>query len=378
MAQAPATSRAPPHKVLPHLNPYTPLKLAWWVGRERLPRAPKQAQVVLSDLCNQDCHFCAYRMTGYSSNQRFAAGHLAKYGHNNPVRMMDAQRALSLMNELALTGVRAVQFTGGGEPTVHPRHVDIFERALSLGLKCALVTNGVKMSEELIALLPRFSWLRVSLDAGCADTYAKTRNTPRDNFTKVIGNIARSVDECRQSKCVIGVGFVVTPENYLEIIEACRIAKATGARYIRLSAVFSNEDAKPFADIFDAVKEEIRLAKNECQSPRFDVVDLFGDRLDDLTLGNPDYQRCGYQHFTTYIGADMQAYRCCVYSYNDRGAIAGGDLRERRFEEFWPSKERQEDFANFDARGCERCQFNDKNRTINYMLDQEPLHVEFP
>ena len=51
-------------------NPYSSLKMAWHYAREGgLPKAPKQVQMILSDLCNQNCRFCAYRMDGYTSNQ---------------------------------------------------------------------------------------------------------------------------------------------------------------------------------------------------------------------------------------------------------------------------------------------------------------------
>jgi hypothetical protein len=45
-------------------------------------------------------------------------------------------------------GVKAVQITGGGEPTAHPRHADIFRAVLDRGLDLALVTNGVLLRDE--------------------------------------------------------------------------------------------------------------------------------------------------------------------------------------------------------------------------------------
>ena len=124
----------------------------------KLPDSPSQVQVVLSDLCQQDCSFCAYRMSGYSSNELFVGDSpLAKYGHSNPVRFMPVDRALALMDELKAAGVLAVQFTGGGEPTVHAEHQRVFSRALDLGLRSALVSNGVKWGDSLRAdVLPRF------------------------------------------------------------------------------------------------------------------------------------------------------------------------------------------------------------------------------
>jgi hypothetical protein len=75
----------------------------------------------------------------------------------------------------------------------------------------------------------------------------------------------------------------------------------------------------------------------------------------------------------------MRAYRCCVLAYNHRGQIDGGkDLEHTPWDVFWASEERVNDFERFDARGCERCQFNPKNRAMSYLLDKAPGHVEFP
>src|SRR3990167_267821 len=135
-------------------------KIVWWAHREGFPPSgPKQVHWILSDLCNQDCSFCAYRMSGYTSNELFGAGAGAKlsaYGHDNPVRWVDTDRALRLVDEFKSAGVLAVQFTGGGEPTVHPDHEAIFELALDAGLQCALVSNGYRWRDRIFDLLPRF------------------------------------------------------------------------------------------------------------------------------------------------------------------------------------------------------------------------------
>src|SRR5262245_47728004 len=310
---------------------YSDLKMGWHIVREGgLPNAPKQVQVILSDTCNQNCHFCAYRMDGYSSNELFVGDSpLAKYGTNNPQRVMPSPRALALLDECSRLGVEALQFTGGGEPTVHKDHEAIFAKALDLGFKCALVSNGLKWSDRLIKeILPRFSWVRVSLDAGTAETYARTRQTPKDNFGRVLLHVARLAAEIKSqgSDCVLGVGYVVTPENWEEVAIATNLIREAGARYVRLSAMFNPEDAKPYEAIYPKVLSLVRKTKEAYDSPTFTVHELFTDRMQDLFDGAPDYSRCPYQYFTAYIGGDLKAYRCCVLAYNKRGLVEGGDL----------------------------------------------------
>jgi hypothetical protein len=77
----------------------------------------------------------------------------------------------------------------------------------------------------------------------------------------------------------------------------------------------------------------------------------------------------------TFIGADQTVYRCCTLAYNTRGRI--GSIAHRRFADLWGSPDKQANFDLFDAHGCPFCPVNDKNRFINYLLEQAPLHVNF-
>lgn len=358
---------------------YSNLKMAWHLVHDgKVASAPKQAQVILSDLCNQNCGFCAYRMDGYSSNEMFVgASEKARYGHNNPKRFIPTERALALMDELAAAGVQAVQFTGGGEPTVHPEHERIFKYALERGLKCALVSNGLRWSDPLIAVLRQFAWVRVSIDAGTEETYARTRETAPGNFRKVWGNVQRlahviRTPEAGRPTCLLGIGYVVTPENCGEIALGVKYAAESGARYIRMSAMFSPDGTAPYRGIYEKIKRDIAAARARYEHGLFAVHDLFGDRLQDLEEGPPDYDTCYYQRYNTYIGGDLNVYRCCVLAYNKHGLL--GSIKDQTYGEFLKTAP----FEPFDARSCERCQFNTKNRAMNYLMSSKPKHIEFP
>ena len=53
-----------PYKAIHHLD-----KLAQMKKGEQ--PVPAQVQLIISDLCNHNCSFCAYRMEGYTSSQNF-------------------------------------------------------------------------------------------------------------------------------------------------------------------------------------------------------------------------------------------------------------------------------------------------------------------
>lgn len=365
-----------------HGNPYSPLKVIH--HRERLDAlrrgeqiVPTQVQLIISDLCNQDCGFCAYRQSGYTANELFTFDStLSVVGHNNPVRMIEHCKVDEILQDVHDMGIKAVQFTGGGEPTVHPQFADIYQRTLNLGLTPALVTNGVLLDKHIERVV-HSAWVRISVDASTPAMYANIRRVSEGQFHRVWCNISKLVDAKRERDArnlAIGVGYVVTQDNWHGVMEFARRAKAAGVDNIRISAVFQPDDEEYFSSFYDGAS---RLCKDveELETPDFKVFNLFGDRVQDLRDHSPDYEFCGYQQFNTYIGGDLNVYRCCVQSYSTHGLI--GSLKHQTFRELWFSQEKTDDFDSFDARNCERCQFNSKNRTILYAIDDEPMHVNF-
>lgn len=284
--------------------------------------------------------------------------------------MMDLWKALEIVDDCHEIGVKAIQFTGGGEPTLHRGFPQVFEAAVHYGIKVGLVSNGVNVGSELAGLLRHAAWVRISLDAATEETYCKIRRVHRSHWEKATA----SVTHIKNAGCpTVGVGFVVTPDNWREIYDAAKLAKELGADNFRISAQFSNEDERMFAGFHE---EAARLAREAegLSDGNFTVYNRFGDRLHDLQLGSPEDRLCGYQFFTTYIGADLGVYRCCGYAYNERGLV--GSLRGQRFKDFWMSQSRINNQLAFDGRGCERCQFCRQNSAIAYAV-QPQMHEEF-
>lgn len=337
--------------------------------REGRPSRPMHVDLILSDLCQQSCKFCSYRMEGYQANQLF-----------DDKRMMTAEKAYEILADCRELGVKGIVFQGGGEPTLHHRFREIFAKACAYGqdgVKAALISNGVRIGQELAQTVAHAAWVRISLDAATEETYCSIRRVHKNHWAQAqqaVRNL-REQRDIEKTDCVIGVGFVVTPDNWREIADAARMAKDLGADNFRISAQFSNEDEKLFEGFH---KEAATLAADaeKVSDENFTVYNRFSDRLEDLRLKNPEDKLCGYQFFTTYIGADLNVYRCCGYAYNDRGLV--GSIANQSFKDFWMSQERFDNQNNFDGRGCERCQFRKINQTLAYALDAQPqLHEEF-
>lgn len=321
---------------------------------------PVHVQLILSDLCNQDCGFCAYRMSSGLSNQLFGTAET-----HNPNRKIPTDKALEIVEDCAAMGVKAIQFTGGGEPTVHPKHLEIMGLAQQLGMETALVTNGVRMDPTAPAIR-KHKWIRVSVDAGDADTYSKVRRSPKWHWDKAWANI-KSI--AKDYDGVLGIGFVVTPENFEGIFAAAELAKDSGVDYMRVGAVFSAEGTRYYGDaLITEIRHVVDRAKSTLDGDGFEVVDLFGRRVGDLDAASPTDPFCGYQYFTVYIGGDLNVYRCCNTAYTLEGKV--GSLKDQRF------LHAKLAYEPFDATGCRFCQFQGQNKAIS-ALTQVPTHVNF-
>lgn len=332
---------------------------------------PIHLQLIISDLCNQDCNFCAYRMSGYTSNELFGRPDVT--GRTNPNRMIEYSKCVEILEDAQRLGTKAVQFTGGGEPTVHPNHVMIFEECLSRGMDLALVTNGVRLQGDLLQTLMKAAWIRVSIDAGTKETYGSIRRVDGKVFEKVWENIEHLVTlkSMTDNQLIIGIGFVVTKENWHEVLECAQRAKDYGVDNIRISAIFQSEGASYFDGWLEQAVRLCRAAK-ELSTKEFKVFNNFSNRVTDLLEKSPDYEFCGLQNIQTYIGADLNLYRCCVTSYNPKGLI--GSLKDQTFYELWKAKDLN---TGFDARNCPACMYNDKNRTILYAINSDAMHKNF-
>lgn len=332
-----------------------------WIDAIRAGKMPPpiHTQLIPSNVCNARCNFCSYRQHGYSSAEQF-----------DDRSQLPPKLLQEIIRDCAALGTKAIEITGGGEPMVHPQIADVFGSILDNGIELGLVTNGSLLPSAAFERLARATWVRVSMDAGTPATYAAIRGVSEVTYHRTREHIRRLA----KRGPTLGVGFVVTKDNWTEICTAASNARADGASNIRISAVFQNDEADYFADIANEVRAEIATAKT-LQTPEFTVIDNFGARLSDLTQGSPDYQWCGQQFVGPYIGADGKVYRCCVLAYNQLGVI--GDLHERRFAELWKDPETFRKMMEFDARGCPRCMFNAKNRTLAYAINTQPPHVNF-
>jgi radical SAM protein with 4Fe4S-binding SPASM domain len=93
-----------------------------------------------------------------------------------------------------------VRISGGGEPMLHPKAVELIEYAKKVGARIGLITNGSRFTEESSQRLLRANvdMIEFSVDAADEDTYTRVRNGLK--WKPLIANVKRMVELRNQMK----------------------------------------------------------------------------------------------------------------------------------------------------------------------------------
>jgi sulfatase maturation enzyme AslB (radical SAM superfamily) len=344
-------------------NHYSDLKAAWHLDNIALLRRGElppvtSIQVVLSDFCNHDCSFCFYRRSN-NHTDTFADGE-----QHNPRRYIPLDVINTTIDQAAEMGTKSMVFTGGGEPTMYKKHVEVFNRALDKGIAAGLITNGAHIKDTCLESLMRFTWVRVSLDAATPETYKELRRVRDGEFEKVLNNVTRMVKRRAETKSsvTIGLSFVVTEDNVEEIPLAIKIANQINVDYLRIMPEVGRFGKDP-----DSLRQANALIEDTPTNVKIYNL-LFREDNDKIT-----FSKCRRMGSVIYIGGDSKIYACCQVSYTLKGCI--GDLSKQDYAQ-WHEENKHTLIENFDPNSCGRCVYANTNNILEY-LSSNPDHVDF-
>lgn len=195
---------------------FTSTGIKFWRHREQMEsfRASTGRTVISTHIspegsCNLRCSFCS--VTARDTHSR-----------------IPFERIKAYVYDLKSRGLKAVIFTGGGEPTLYPEFNELVQWTKAQGLSVALITNGTTANRVDRETWKCFSWVRVSINV--FDGWKERIHIPYKELSK---------------DCVVGCSFVYTVEHEavnevvplarVELLrEVGRVAEKCGATYIRV------------------------------------------------------------------------------------------------------------------------------------------------
>jgi MoaA/NifB/PqqE/SkfB family radical SAM enzyme len=306
---------------------------------------------------------------------------------NEPMGDMDMAVFERLVSKLGrFPHLESVMFGGFGEPTAHPRILDMVRAVRALGLRAEMTTNATLLDDALVEglLRERLDTLWISLDGTTEESFAAVR--PGAGLARVLENLDRLARRNGREghEIEIGIAFVVMKTNLADVKHLDRLARSVGARRIIVSHVLPYSEAmeKEMLCLQTLTLETFTFApgKTELSLPRLDVNNATKETLfslfqgfENLTLmGNRvavDARRCRFVHDrTAFVRWDGRVAPCMGLLHSHKTYLYGlerqvrshafGDMRTEDLYDIWNSKA-YADFRDkvkaFDFSPCHVC-----------------------
>ena len=315
--------------------------------------APIYVRIKPTNYCNHKCYYCSY-----------ADNALGLRDSVNRQDQIPWEKMQEIVSDMADMGVKAVTFSGGGEPLVYPYIVDTMQKVLDAGIDLSIITNGQMLKDERADVLANAKWVRISFDSADAETYAKVRQLPIAAFDEVCKNIL-DFSRLKNDECELGINFVINHENAHQVYRMAEMVKSLGVNHIKYAARVTKDWFEYHEPFKQNVIEQINRAKSELECEGFRVIDKYTGDFDSALVFHRCYDQCYINRIFTVIAADSKVYFCHDKAYVKEGMV--GDLRNQSFKELWFSEETVNRYREFDPKKeCNHhCVYDDRNELWN-------------
>lgn len=328
-------------------------------------QAPIYVRIKPTNYCNHKCYYCSYADS--------ALGLRDSVNKQDQISWEKMEEIISDMKEI---GVKAVTFSGGGEPLIYPHITETMKRILQANIDLSIITNGQLLNGERAKILANAKWVRISFDSANSETYANIRQISLKAFDEVCQNI-KHFSEIKSPNCELGINFVINHQNAKQVYEMAKMVKTLGVNHIKYTARITKnlfEYHEPFKK--DAI-EQIHKAQKELECNGFKVINKYEGDFESAMVFHRCYNHCYINQIFTVIGADSKVYFCHDKAYVSDGVV--GDLTNQSFKELWFSDEIIKRYHEFNPqKECNHhCVYDDRNELLNTFYSLDKNHINF-
>lgn len=349
----------------------------WWKNKEgvKLP-APIELSLDPGHLCNFQCEHC--------NAQRYLIMHPEQVPAD--MKIMTREHLRNLIDFCAEWGVRGVCIGGGGEPLMNRNVWDLPSYITSKGMQCSFATNGSLINEQIAREMMNCRWVGVSVDSATPETFYKVHKT--DAFNKVIENLKLLVRMKKEtgSKIDISYKFLITPWNWHEVYDACKLAKEIGVRdFHARPADLERKDFEKAMTLnynMNAIQELFQKCHELEDGDKFRVFTV-------MHKYNPEFRimhtfcNCVSSPLMMQACSDGNVYVCADHRIEPRFKLTEHFPNPKKILDIWGSDKHKEILKSIKVNEeCGRCTYGEYARQIEELglgiNEEDPMCCNFP
>lgn len=336
-------------------NKYSNLKIAWFPEKLKSLKdcqitPPVCVRIKPTNRCCHNCYFCVY-------NYDFSKMHENVYRSDE----ISLTKMFEILEDLSEMGVKAVTYSGGGEPLFHRDIEAILQKTLDCNLDLSMLTNGQGLTMNISEKMVHAKWIRISMDYWNEKIFSKTRRINEKFFNTIVENIKGFA--AINKNCDLGINYIITKENYDTLIEASEFMLSLGVNNIRFSPLWVPNFYEYHCGIEKIVQQQLKeIYHNYSKDIIYDSYKIVPD------VTKRPYSTCYFMQIVPVIGADYNVYNCHNKAYDQNGLI--GSIRDKKFSKVWYSLKTAEYFKTFrpDKVCNHQCANDQKNKNIHEIL----------
>jgi len=344
----------------------------WFKGKGELP-APIELSLDPDHLCNFKC--------GHCNAQRYLV--------INPDEVPEEQKIMTrahlrdLVSFCADWGVKGVCIGGGGEPLMNRNVWDLPSYIASKGMQVSFATNGSLINNQIAEEMMNCRWVGVSVDSSTPETFEAVHGV--NAFNKVINNLEllTKTKERTGSKIDISYKFLISPTNWHEVYDACKLAKEVGVRdFHARPADLERKDLAKANDLnynIEAIQDLFAKA-HELEGENFRVFTIM-HKYDTNFRVMHTFKKCSGSSLMMQACANGEVYVCADHRLEDRFRLCSQDPEE--IKKYWGSDKHRKLLQSINVNEeCGRCTYGEYARQIEElaigMNEEDPMCLAFP
>ena len=278
-------------------------------------------------------------------------------------------------------GVRSVCVAGHhSDPLMYShKHLSSFlTECKKYGIEVGIVSNGRYYTDELSnAVVSTCKWSGWSVNCGLKETYQKITGMDKDNFAKVIQRMKRMATLANGHH--IGYKFLITDDNYSEILDAIQLASRVGVRHFQIRPCELPSERSSTIDV-DIVERQIKEGIEKYERPgKFEIFGIREKFTPDFMKKPP--KRCIASPLGSTWKADGSVVICPDrrWSWDRPGMVMGNFITDglESIREKWggPDHIRMIEVANESLSDCIRCTAYSWNEIYENVVEKDNMDV---